>query len=163
MTWVIAAVFLVLLLWGLGRVFLRRKTNRIVVDGSNVLYWDRDTPNLQSVKQVVDILRDEGFEPLVWFDANAGYLIGDRYMGPDRLARALELPSRSVFVAPKGTPADPLLLARAAKLKARVVTNDRYRDWEERFPQIRTPGFLVRGYISADAIGLELGEDAPSD
>ena len=26
-----------------------------------------------------------------------------------------------------------------------MVTNDRYRDWAERFPDIRSPGFLVRG------------------
>ncbi|MXQ09119.1 hypothetical protein GQ651_14825 [Alphaproteobacteria bacterium GH1-50] len=160
MIWFIAFGLSALTVWALFRAFRRSKKNWIVVDGSNVLYWHNETPDLHSVKQVVDILRGEGFEPLLWFDANAGYLIGDRYMGPAILAKKLEMPTASVFVAPKGTPADPLLLEHAVKLKARVVTNDRYRDWEETFPQIRMQGFLVRGYISAHDIGLELGPEA---
>lgn len=28
---------------------------------------------------------------------------------------------------------------------ARIVTNDRYRDWAEAHPEIATPGHLIRG------------------
>ena len=149
------------LLLGLTTVFLLRRFRRkprgnwIVVDGSNVLYWDRDTPDLGSVRQVVNILKGEGYDPVVWFDANVGYLVGTRFMGPPVLADALNLPRRQVFVAPKGTPADPLLLEGAEALGARVVTNDRFRDWEEQFPRIKEDGFLVRGFIGTDEIGLE--------
>ena len=135
-----------------------RKTSRnwIVVDGSNVMHWERDTPDIRSVFHVIVALKSEGYEPIVWFDANAGYLIGDRYLGPTPLARMIGLPERQVYIAPKGTPADPLLLKNAVALKARVVTNDRYRDWEERFPQIRERGFLVRGRMQRDDFELEL-------
>ncbi len=138
-------------------LFIRSRSRRnwIVVDGSNVLYWDGSTPNFESVREIVDILKDEGYQPLVWFDANVGYLIRDRYLGPVPLARMLQLPSSHVFVAQKGTPADPLLLKGAHRLKTRVVTNDRFRDWEDSFPMIREEGFLVRGYIKGDRIGLE--------
>ena len=132
--------------------------NWIVVDGSNVLHWERDTPDIQSVFHVAVALKSEGYIPVVWFDANVGYLIGDRYMGRAPLARMIGLPERQVFVAPKGTPADPLLLKDAVALKARVVTNDRFRDWEDEFPQIREKGFLVRGRMQRDEFELELGE-----
>lgn len=127
----------------------------IVVDGSNVMHWERDIPDIRNVGHVIGALKSEGYAPVVWFDANAGYLIGDRYMGPRMLARMLDLPERQVSVAPKGTPADPLLLKHALALKARVVTNDRFRDWEEQFPKIREAGFLVRGFASAEEVALE--------
>ena len=127
----------------------------IVVDGSNVLHWERDTPDIRNVGHVISALKSEGYAPVVWFDANVGYLIGDRYMGPRPLARMIGLPEHQVHVAPKGTPADPLLLEGALALKARVVTNDRFRDWEERFPKIREAGFLVRGFASAEEVALE--------
>ena len=129
--------------------------NWIVVDGSNVLYWDGDTPDLASVGHVLSILKSEGYDPLVWFDANVGYLIGKKWMGPGPLAERLGLSREHVFVAEKGTPADPLLLERAERLGARVVTNDKYRDWVERFPRVQEDGFLVRGFISRDEVGLE--------
>ena len=149
---VVAALFIV--------VFRKRperspEGNWIVVDGSNVLYWDGDTPDLASVGHVLAILKSEGYDPLVWFDANVGYLIGDKWMGPGPLSERLGMSREHVFVAEKGTPADPLLLERAERLGARVVTNDKYRDWVERFPRVQEEGFLVRGFISRDEVGLE--------
>lgn len=137
---------------------LRGKRKWIVLDGSNIIHWYDETPDIDTVSKVVRDLKGRGFVPVVWFDANAGYLISDRYMGPDRLARELGLPARQVLVAPKGTPADPLILHAAARLKARVVTNDRYRDWVEDYPQISTPGFLVRGAVTDRGVSLHLGE-----
>lgn len=137
-------------------LFRRRlKRNWIVVDGSNVLYWERETPALATVSHVIGALRSEGYDPVVWFDANVGYLIGDRYMGAFALSLQLGLSSEQVRVAPKGTPADPLLLKEAGALGARVVTNDRYRDWEDEFPQVREAGFLIRGFVSSEEIGLD--------
>lgn len=136
----------------------KSKQNWIVVDGSNVLYWERETPNIQTVRHVLGALKEEGFVPVVWFDANAGYLISDRYMAPAPLAKLLDLPARQVFVAPKGMPADPLLLKGAVDLRARIVTNDRFRDWVEQFPQIQDKEFLVRGRMYRDSFELELGE-----
>jgi hypothetical protein len=143
-------------------VFGRRRpaAERIVLDGSNLLYWLDETPKLASVQIVLAALRERGLEPVVWFDANAGYLIGGAWMGPEVLARRLDLSPRQVFVAPKGVPADPLLLDGARKLGARVVTNDRYRDWIETRPWLTEPGFLVRGRIRGGVAELDLGADA---
>lgn len=157
MNWAILfSLFALLLVSVLLRRWRRKpEGNWIVVDGSNVLYWDRETPDLSSVRHIIDVLKSEGYSPVVWFDANVGYLIGDRYLGPRPLADFLGLPFKYVFVAAKGTPADPFLLNGAERLGARVVTNDRFRDWEEEFPRIREDGFLVRGYIRGEEVGLE--------
>lgn len=152
---ILVCAYVVLILVKRGQ---RPKQNWIVVDGSNVLYWDRDVPNLQSLKYVLGALASEGFVPVVWFDANAGYLIANKYMGPRPLAGALDLPAKNVFVAPKGTPADPLLLSAARKLGARVVTNDKFRDWVDDYPEITEPGFLIWGRMDKDEFGLNWGD-----
>jgi hypothetical protein len=148
----VAAVLLVLRgLWS----YLRRPPLRwIVVDGSNVMHWDANVPGLAVVAEVLADLTGRGFHPVVWFDANAGYKVADRYMGPDALARHLPIPASRIFVAPKGTPADPLLLDSALRLGARVVTNDRFRDWAEAHPMVNQQGFLVQGMARDGAVRL---------
>jgi hypothetical protein len=143
-------------LWLAAERRKRAPTRWIVVDGSNVMYWADETPSLDTVRKVVTALRAEGFQPVVWFDANAGYLTMGRYLGPDLLSGQIGVARRQVFVAEKGVPADPLILRGAERLGARVVTNDRYRDWVERFPQVQEPGFLVRGRIRDGAVLLRL-------
>ena len=130
----------------------------IVVDGSNVMYWDGETPSLETVRRVLDAIHDAGFVPLVWFDANAGYLLTGRYLTPWRLAGVLNIDHRQISVAPKGTPADPLLLEQAREMGARVVTNDRFRDWVDDHPFVREPGILVRGRASDGVVSLALNE-----
>jgi hypothetical protein len=154
---------------GLGGLLLlllpgKRRPARtcIVLDGSNLLYWLDDQPNLAAVQVVVDQLCHHDLVPVIWFDANAGYLIGGRWMGPKELARLLRLDARQIFVAPKGTPADPLLLNSARKLGARVISNDRFRDWTESHPWLADPGFLIRGCIRDGAAELQLPAPAAS-
>jgi hypothetical protein len=117
----------------------------ILIDGSNVLHWRDGQPEMATVHLVVQELTQRGFSPGVMFDANVGYKIGDRYQDDAELARQLGLPADRVLVVPKGTPADTYLLQAARNLNARVVTNDRFRDWTEAHPEVLTPGFLIRG------------------
>ena len=150
----VAALFLLL-----RAAVARRAQGRVpymVVDGSNVMHWRENQPDLDSVKRVAGLLKRQGYVPVVWFDANAGYLARGRYMGPRPLARQLGLPARQVFVAPRGTPADPLILSGAEALGARVVTNDRFRDWVGSYPYLHRPGVLVQGQIAGDSVRLML-------
>ncbi len=135
----------------------------IVVDGSNVMYWDRETPSLDTVRQVLRAVEAEGLVPLVWFDANAGHVVEGRYLRPETLARKLGLRQGQVLVAPKGTPADPLLLDEAARLGARVVTNDRFRDWAEEHPMVQEPHRFVRGRVRDGVARLALDPPARTD
>lgn len=127
----------------------------VVVDGSNVMHWQEGAPSLEPVKSVIAALKGRGVVPGVIFDANAGYRIGPRYLDDSALARLLSLPEDRVLVVPKGTPADVYILASARRLKARVVTNDRYRDWAGQFPEVGEPGLLIRGGMRGGSVWLE--------
>jgi hypothetical protein len=132
----------------------------IVVDGSNVMHWRDGQPGLEPVRDVLDHLTRQGYSPGVVFDANAGYLISDRYMHHEAFGRLLGLPEHRVMVVPKGTQADATVLLAARDLGARVVTNDRYRDWAEQYPEVSQPGHLIRGGFRDGKLWLGLDEPA---
>lgn len=133
----------------------RRKPRWVIVDGSNVMYWDGGTPNIAPVKAVLAELTRRGMTPGVVFDANAGYLLTGRYRHDYALGKMLGLPAERVMVVPKGTVADTYILAAARDLGAKVVTNDRYRDWSEAHPEVLEPGFLIRGGVREGAVWVE--------
>ncbi len=119
-----------------------------------MLYWREDTPLLHTVRIVLHQLKKDGYTPVIWFDANVGYLVEGRYLGPGPLAKALGLPARQVIVAHKGTPADTLVIEGVKKLRARIVTNDRFRDWVDDYPQVTDPALFVRGKMQGKALEL---------
>ena len=150
-----------LILW--VRAFVHRaKTGAkwIVVDGSNVMYWKDNTPQIDTVREVLGHLYAHGFTPGIMFDANAGYLLSGKYKHDGALAKLLGLPTNRVMVVSKGTPADPAILAAARDLGARVVTNDKFRDWAETYPEVHKPGHLIPGAYRAGELWLDLNERA---
>lgn len=153
-----ALASLLILLRDLLRRALRRVRARswVVVDGSNVMHWKDGEPRIATVREVIGRLSSMGFTPGVVFDANAGYKLAGRYQHDRALGRLLGLPEDHVMVVPKGEPADPVLLAAARDLGARVVSMDRFRDWEEMFPEIRKRGYLIRGGYRDGALWLDL-------
>lgn len=134
----------------------RKKARFILVDGSNVMHWRDNTPNIEPVKEVIDALRAQGYTPGVVFDANAGYKLEGRYQGHYGLARRLGLPHAQVMVVPKGEPADPMILRAARDYGGRVVSQDRFRDWEDQFPELRRPDFRVPGGYDRGKLWLGL-------
>lgn len=139
----------------LVRAARKKQPRWAVVDGSNVLYWRRDEPDLHSVRLVIEKLVAAGLDPVIWFDANVGYLVSGRYMNPYRLSQALRYPESRIYVAPKGTPADPLLIQAATDLNAHIVSNDRFRDWKEQFPQVDQAELFLRGEIVKGGVTLQ--------
>ena len=131
--------------WEPKRQAKRRAKNWLVVDGSNVMFWQDNTPKIETLAAVVTQLDAEGFDSFVVFDANVGYKIGNKYQRSATLARYLSLPAEQVVVVQKGAPADPAILAAARQVGARIVTNDRYRDWVADHPEITETGHLIKG------------------
>ena len=76
-------------------------------------------------------------------------------MDDGSMAARLRLPENAVVVVAKGTPADPVILAAARDIGAIVVTNDQFRDWAKKFPEVREPGFLVRGGYKSGKLWLD--------
>jgi len=133
----------------------------ILIDGSNVMHWKDNTPQIDTLREVIAHLRDHRRAPAVIFDANAGYLLAGRYQDDHVMAKALGLPEDRVLVVPKGTIADSYLLTVARDHDAPIVTNDRYRDWAGEYPEIAEPGRLIRGGYRDGALWLD-GIGAPA-
>lgn len=153
---VVAALLLVPLVWRHLRPAPRlAEEDRVLIDGSNVMHWQDNTPSLETVGKVVDQVRNLGYVPGVVFDANAGWKLFGRYLHDEDFARMLGVEVRQVLVVAKGTQADPFLLQTAREFGARIVTNDRFRDWTVDHPEVQTPGFLIRGGAVDGAIRLK--------
>jgi hypothetical protein len=156
---VFAGVGIVGLYWIGWKLFRRRLPVRhIVVDGSNVMHWKDDRPDLRAVQAVVAELKRRGFTPGVIFDANAGWKLLGRYAHDGEMARLLSLPPKQAMVVDKGAVADQWILAAARELGARIVTNDRFREWAGAYPEVTEPGFLIRGEFREGKVWLGLGE-----
>lgn len=136
---------------------------RVIIDGSNVMHWADGRPALDPVLAVVAEVTRQGLTPGVIFDANVGYKLGDRYQDDAELARKLGLPAAQVLVVPKGTQADDYILRAARDLNARVVTNDRYRDWKETYPDVVSDQVLLRGSYREGRLHLGDARARPAD
>ncbi|WP_171128816.1 hypothetical protein [Ruegeria sp. HKCCA6707] len=144
----------------LARKWLRRPKNWAVIDGSNVMHWKDGEPSLDTVRDVVDALKQAGLTPGVVFDANVGYKVSDRYMRDTAPALHLGLPKNRVMVAPKGVPADPYVLQVAKDYDATIVTNDRFRDWAEDYADVMNAKDPVRGGYKNGKLWLSLDRKA---
>lgn len=159
----LAALFLLPRLWRRLRPVPRPvDEDWVLIDGSNVMHWRDNTPSLETIREVVDQVRDLGYVPGVVFDANAGWKLAGRYLHDQNFARLLGIEARQVLVLAKGTQADPFLLQTAREFGARIVTNDRFRDWTTAHPEVQKPGFLIRGGATTGGIRLNgLGPAKP--
>ncbi|MDZ4311371.1 MAG: hypothetical protein U1A24_12560 [Cypionkella sp.] len=139
-------------------VFARRQAppKYVVVDGSNVMHWKDNVPQIESVRAVVEKLTAAGYAPGVVFDANAGHKLMGKYKHDRAFGKLLGLPHERVMVVAKGTPADPVILASARDLGARIVSNDRFRDWAETHPEVTTPGHVIAGGYRDGQVWLDM-------
>ncbi len=113
--------------------------NWINACGSNVMHWNDGTPKVETLRAVIFRLTELGFSPGVVFDANAGYRLNGAYQHDRALGRLLGLPEDRFMVVEKGTTADPIVLAAARDLGARIVSNDRLPQLGRRPPRGRHP------------------------
>lgn len=132
------------------------RVNYVLVDGSNVMHWLDNSPQLAPLVHVIGFLQSQGYTPGVVFDANAGHKLFGKYLNDRDFARILSLPHEQLLVVPKGKQADPFLLQTAAEFNARIVTNDRFRDWASAHPRVLEKGVLIRGGIQEGKLWLDL-------
>ena len=118
--------------------------NAIVVDGSNVMHWSGE-PSLKTLARILRDLEAKGYAPIVFFDANVGYKIGERYHDELALAPLIGIRFDHICVVSKGVVADESILMFASDHGLRVITNDYYKDWRPQFPHAKRKGTLVRG------------------
>jgi len=145
--WFTAFVFAPMVLVSLLMLWQARGSaaQLVIIDGSNVMYWRNETPGWSAIEDVVAQVQRDGLKAGVMFDANAGYVLSGRYLHDEAFAKQLGLPVDQIMVVPKGTQADGYILQAARDHKARIVTNDKFRDWADRFPEVETPDVMISG------------------
>lgn len=129
-----------------------------MIDGSNAMHWKDGIPQVETLLEILERLSDMGFTPGIVFDANVGYKLSGRYRDSRAMAWLLDLPADNVVVVDKGEPADTHILAAARFLDARILTNDRYAEWADAHPEVRAPGYLIRGGYRAGKLWLDLDQ-----
>lgn len=119
----------------------------VIIDGANVAYEEKSAggkPKLSNLLRVRGELEERGFEAIIIIDASLKYDIDDQ----EQLESLIR--SQQVRQVPAGTDADFFILQLAEQLGARIVTNDRYKDYSDRYPWIserRLPYMIVKGEV----------------
>ena len=103
-----------------------------IVDGSNVAHSSEGPQALlENIRLVYEKLQEEGYEPVVVADAALRHQIDQ----PEEFEAWVE--EGKIRQAPAGTDADYFILAFARELDAAVVSNDRFKDRIQAFPEAR--------------------------
>lgn len=104
----------------------------VIVDGSNVAHSSEgEKAQLDNIRVVRDKLVEEGYEPVIVADAALRHQI-DNEPEFERMVDTGEIRQ-----APAGTDADYFILSFARELDAGIVSNDRFKDRVQAFPEIR--------------------------
>lgn len=108
------------------------ESRTVIIDGSNVAHSSEgDKAQLENIRVVRDKLRADGYEPIVVTDAALRHQIDDE-PGFETMVETGEIKQ-----APAGTDADFFILSFARELDANIVSNDRFKDRQQSFPEVR--------------------------
>ncbi|HEX2204246.1 MAG TPA: hypothetical protein VHG91_13140 [Longimicrobium sp.] len=119
-----------------------------LVDGSNVAHSSEgEKARLRNIDLICEKLVEEGMAPIVVADAALRHQIDE----PERYEAMVE--AGTIKQAPAGTDADYFILSFARELDASIVSNDRFRDRIDAFPEAREQ--MIRYMIVADEVVLE--------
>ena len=108
------------------------ETKTVIVDGSNVAHSSEgEKALLGNIRIIREKLIEEGYEPVVLADAALRHQIDDEH-GFEQLVE-----EGTIRQAPAGTDADYFILSFARELDANIVSNDRFKDRVEAFPEVK--------------------------
>jgi len=131
-----------------GRIPRHERSGKAIVDGSNVAHsTEGEKARLRNIELVVAKVKEDGMEPIVVSDAALRHQIdqAEKY-------EAL-IDGGEIRQAPAGTDADWFILSFARELDAYIVSNDRFRDRQESFPDARDR--MIRYMIVEDEVVFE--------
>ena len=124
------------------------RSGKALVDGSNVAHSSEgEKARLHNIRLVVEKLHEDGLEPIVVADAALRHQIDE----PEKYESLIE--EGEIRQAPAGTDADYFILSFARELNAFIVSNDRFRDRQDSFPEARER--MIRYMIVEDEVVFE--------
>lgn len=139
-----------------------------LLDGSNLLRQEEETHgiSLDVICSITDYLKDHGSNYYVLFDANARHVVNENNKADLKRFDLLLKKEPSHFrLVPGGKPADGYLLEEARRNpNAVILTNDRYRDHFDEYPDVLNDSerclqpmqFMMDGSIWFSGIDLSI-------
>jgi hypothetical protein len=119
-----------------------------LVDGSNVAHSSEgEKARLRNIELVTEKLSEDGYDPIVVADAALRHQIDEERRYEEMIDAG------RIRQAPAGTDADYFILSFARELEAAIVSNDRFRDRMDAFPEARER--IIRYMIVADEVVFE--------
>ncbi|MGB0387984.1 MAG: NYN domain-containing protein [Ardenticatenaceae bacterium] len=140
-----------------------------IIDGSNVFFWQNKISITPLLTLLIE-LRKRGDSFLCLFDANTPHQINRRLKNRrtkenTKYAYQQLLKKEQYFSeVPGGINADEFILAQANHLNCSIVSNDRFRDYEDRYPwvNVRDTKRLIRGSVLGGFLNMpQLGIVVP--
>lgn len=119
----------------------------IVVDGANIAFEEKSQsgdPKVSNLVAVIKVLREKGYKPIAIIDASLQYEIDD----PQQLESMIE--DQDVRQVPADTNADYFVLETAERYNAKIVSNDQYESFREKYPWVeerRVPLMIINGKV----------------
>ena len=135
-----------------------------LLDGSNILHWGKAGRgvSLRPVLAIAEELKRRGESYQVYFDASARHLLKSAAGELEQYEKLLADDPDHFQQVPAGTRADDFLLLIASQdSSARIMTQDRFKDYADRYPQVvradrLLPGMVVRDQIYFPGIDLKI-------
>ena len=121
---------------------------KVVVDASNVAHYvknQKGQPKIANILAAVKALEESEDEFVIIADASLRHDIDDK----DRFLKLLE--SDNVEEVPAGNDADHFILEIATNEKAKVLSNDKFRDYAAEFKNVssmRIPFIIEKGRLT---------------
>lgn len=123
----------------------RNGQKEVIIDGTNVLFWDGDA-DLATLRCVVDYLRGKEVHPYVFLDASSRHHLKDKSLNKSGFAKALGMKKGRVMVCPAQSEADEFILKFAKDQGLPIISNDRFGDRAAQAKGIKMiKGIIARG------------------
>ena len=139
-------------------------SNKLVVDGLNLIYAGvNQQPSLTKLLAVLVELKRINCDFICFFDANTYWRLADSTFDRDvKIYQALVREFPAIFVpVPAGKRADDYVLTYANRYSLRVLSNDCFREYTERYPWLlnnhgrRIPVLFFGNNFCIEELGIE--------
>lgn len=138
---------------------LRLDEKTAVFDGSNIYHFGHDNGlDAQPLGEIAHRLRTQGYRIVCFFDANIFHRLGEHGAFPrgERHSWAMledifGLNGDEIYVVPSGVQADRYILECLENMPISfAVTNDRFRDYADQYPDVMKDNLWRKGVVISD-------------
>jgi hypothetical protein len=115
-----------------------RKKPKLIIDGSNVAMSTKSSKgSIDYLIQALNWGKKSGYKPLIIIDKSLFSYI-------DNKEKLKELVKKGIVKVAEGTEADLLILKQAEEERAFILTNDRFKEYQEKFSWLQSGERLIR-------------------